>query len=357
VSRPVEWTTDRLKAFEALGNGRENIRPLVSAWQRPAAAAANMGAGHAAIFTKVSFVTALDLIKLPELMELTSGRPEIVVALIDGPVAIYHPDLAGDNIREASGSGGRVSCAMAESAACLHGTFVAGILSAKRGSTAPAICPGCTLLVRPVFAEAAAGYQESPSAEPRELASAILECAAAGARVINLSLALTHSSSQARLALSQALDLAARRGIIIVAAAGNRGILGSTAITAHPWVITVAACDRRGKPLDDSNLGHSIGRHGLLAPGEQITSLGSGGAPLTLGGTSTAAPFVTGAIALVWSLFPSASAAGLRLAIAEAHAGSRASVTPPLLNAWAAYQRLLTADAWRGNHARGQGRH
>jgi subtilisin family serine protease len=292
-------------------------------------------------------MTALDLVKLPELMELTSGRPEIIVALIDGPVAINHPDLAGDNIREVSGVAGRGSCVMAESVACLHGTFVAGILSAKRGSGAPAICPGCTLLVRPVFAEAAAEYLESPSAEPRELASAILECAAAGARIINLSLALMQSSSQARLALSQALDLAARRGVIIVAAAGNQSILGSTAITAHPWVITVAACDLRGKPLNNSNLGHSIGRHGLLAPGERTTSLGSGGEPLTLGGTSAAAPFVTGAIALVWSLFPSASAAVLRLAIAETHTGARASVTPPLLNAWAAYQRVFTADLRR----------
>jgi subtilisin family serine protease len=292
-------------------------------------------------------MTALDLVKLPELMELTSGRSEIAVALIDGPVAINHTDLAGDNIREISGAGGRGSCAVAASVACLHGTFVAGVLSAKRGAAAPAICPGCTLLVRPIFSEAAAGNLESPSAEPRELASAILECAAAGARIINLSLAVTRSSPQARLALSQALDHAAGRGVIVVAAAGNQGMLGSTVITAHPWVIPVAACDVRGKPLNESNLGHSIGRHGLLAPGEQITSLGSEGGPLTLGGTSAAAPFVTGAIALVWSLFPSASAATLRLATAGAHAGVRANVTPPLLNARAAYQLALSAHSRR----------
>jgi subtilisin family serine protease len=169
-----------------------------------------------------------------------------------------------------------------------------------------------------------------PSAEPRELASAIVECVEAGARVINLSLALMQSSSQTRLALSQALDHAIGRGVIIVAAAGNQGMLGSTVITAHPWVIPVAACDLRGNPLSESNLGHSIGRRGLTAPGEQITSLGSEGKPLTLGGTSAATPFVTGTIALVWSLFPSASAAGLRLAIAQARAGPRATVTPPL---------------------------
>jgi subtilisin family serine protease len=281
-------------------------------------------------------MTPLGLVKLPSLMELSTGRSDIAVGLIDGPVAIGHSDLAATNIRETPGAA--AACAEATSAACLHGTFVAGVLSAKRGSGAPAICPDCTLLVRPVFAEAATGNLESPSAEPEELAAAILACIEAGARVINLSLALMQSSPQARRALLDALDHAARQGVLIVAAAGNQGAVGGTIITAHPWVVPVGACDLRGKPLNESNLGHSIGRRGLLAPGEQVTSLGSEGEPLTLGGTSVAAPFVTGAIALIWSLIPVASGAELRLAILQAHARARATVTPPLLNAWTAYQ-------------------
>jgi hypothetical protein len=35
----------------------------------------------------------LDLVKLSPLMERGEGRPEIRVALIDGPVALGHPDL------------------------------------------------------------------------------------------------------------------------------------------------------------------------------------------------------------------------------------------------------------------------
>lgn len=269
-----------------------------------------------------------------------------MVGLIDGPVAIKHSDLAAQNVREVRGAVSG-TCTKAASAACLHGTFVAGILCAKRGSAAPAICPSCTLLVRPVFAETASGNVESPSAEPEELAAAILVCIEAGARVINLSLALMHSSAQAKLALLQALDHAARRGVIIVAAAGNQSTIGSTVITAHPWVIPVAACDLSGKPLNETNLGRSIGRRGFRAPGEQITSLSSEGEPLTLGGTSAAAPFVTGAIALAWSLFPAASAAELRLAFMHAHAQTRTNVTPPLLNAWAAYQVLLATHSRR----------
>jgi subtilisin family serine protease len=289
-------------------------------------------------------MTALDLVKLPRLMELTAGRPDIMVGLIDGPVAISHSDLAG-NIREVPGAA--AACAQATSAACLHGTFVAGLLCAKRGSPAPAICPSCTLLVRPVFSETASNNVELPSATPEELATAILGCIKAGARAINLSVALLQSSIQARLALVQALDYAARQEVIIVAAAGNQGTVGSTAITGHPWVIPVAACALSGKPLDQSNLGHSIGRRGLRAPGEQIKSLGSEGEPLTLSGTSAATPFVTGAIALVWSLLPSASGAELRLAFVRAHARARSTVTPPLLNAWAAHQVLVANHSMR----------
>ena len=222
-----------------------------------------------------------------------------------------------------------------------------GILSAKRGSIAPAVCPSCTLIVRPVFAEAVAADLNAPSAEPEELAEAILACIDEGARVINLSLALMQSSPQARVVLLQALDHAARRGVLIVAAAGNQGMVGGTIITAHPWVLPVGACDPRGAPLNQSNLGHSIGRRGLLAPGEQITSLGSQGEPLTFGGTSAAAPFVTGAIALIWSLFPAASGPEMRLALLHAHARARATVTPPLLNAWAVYQAMLATQPMR----------
>ena len=44
-------------------------------------------------------------------------------------------------------------------------------------------------------------------------------------------------------------------------------------------LIPVAACDLQGRPLNESNLGSSIGRRGLMAPGVAITSLGRNGKP------------------------------------------------------------------------------
>ena len=283
----------------------------------------------------------LDLVKLTALMEFTGGSPEINVGLIDGPVTMAHPDLAGANIHELNGKvSGR--CVQANSIACLHGTFVAGILCAGRTSAAPAICPNCTLLVRPIFREAMLGNESIPSATPQELAAAIIECIEAGARVLNLSAALVQPSSKGERELKEALDYAARRGVMIVVAAGNQGTVGSTAITRHWWVIPVTACDLRGRPMNLSNLGSSIGRRGLSAPGDEVTSLTTDGKPLTSGGTSVAAPFVTGAIALLWSEFPVATAAQIRLAITKAHAPRRASVVPALLDAWATYQIMAT---------------
>ena len=100
----------------------------------------------------------------------------------------------------------------------------------------------------------------------------------------------------------------------MVAAAGNQGSIGSTPITRHPWVIPVIACDREGRPIGQSNLGNSIGRRGLSAPGDQITGLGPRANP-SRWGAQRRGPFVTGAIALLWSAFPAATATEVKSAV------------------------------------------
>jgi subtilisin family serine protease len=283
-------------------------------------------------------MSQIRLVRLDLLMKLSRGRSEIVIGLIDGPVAMDHPDLQSNHIRFAGRSG--FACSSSDSVACRHGTFVAGILFAQRGSPAPAICPDCSLLLRPIFPERDSSNGEMPSAAPTELAAAIVEVVEADARIINLSAALLQPASHTRESLQHALDFAAARGVITVAAAGNQGTLGSSIITRHPWVIPVTGCDLQGRPTTESNLGSSIGRRGLAAPGENVTSLGTDGKPETFGGTSAAAPFVTGAIALLWSQFPSASAARIKLAVTQAGRVSRRRIAPPLLDAWAAYQAM-----------------
>jgi subtilisin family serine protease len=284
----------------------------------------------------------LDIVHLTALMKRTSGRPEIAVGLIDGPVLLTHPDFADQSIQEVPGSM-RGVCARAESDACRHGTFVAGVLFGRRGSLAPAICPNCTLLVRPIFLEQSDATGVMLTATPEELAGAIIDCVDAGARLLNLSAAVARPSPKGDRELEEALGYADSRGVISVAAAGNQGMVGSSAIIRHPSVIPVAACNLLGKPLSESNLGSSIGRRGLMAPGEAIASLGTKSRHQTLSGTSVAAPFVTGTTALLWSEFPRAGSSHIKLAVTLGRFAPRRTIAPPLLNAWAAYQSMTAS--------------
>jgi subtilisin family serine protease len=279
-------------------------------------------------------------------MALTTGSPDVKIGLIDGPVFTGHPELASEHILALSGKHPN-SCTAAHSAACQHGTFIAGILVAKRTSPTPGICSDCTLLARPIFPERIAGKEQIPVTTPRELAKAILECMNAGVRVINLSLALAEPSLNEEPTLQEALQEAVKRGVIVVAAAGNQGTLGTSEITRHPWVIPVVACDHAGRPMNDSNISHSIGKRGVSSPGESIVGLNPDQRSFTLSGTSVAAPFVTGTVALLWSEFPSVTAAQIKLAILQASVPKRSAMIPPLLNAMMAYRYLQSVNTRR----------
>ena len=283
----------------------------------------------------------LELVEMSTLLAAAKGRSEIIIGMIDGPVQTSHPDLREAKISIVS-SGSGVTCQMAESPACLHGTFVSGILSAKRGSDAPAISPGCTLLVRPIFCEAI-DLRQCPIVTPQHLASAITQTVEAGAKVINLSLGLGSTALEDHPDLRESFDYAFAKGVLLVGAAGNHGRIGCVPLFNHAWLIPVVACDLQGRAQPSSNLGPSIGKRGLMAPGVGITSLSSSGGYTKMSGTSVAAPFVTGVIALLWSLFPKAKAENLRQAILLPGTPRR-NIVPPLMNAAASWQVLRASN-------------
>ena len=279
-------------------------------------------------------------------MARTSGNPHVVVAMIDGPVLTSHPDLAA-SIRELPGSGRSLPFAGQRWDYQL-GTFTAGMLCARRDSSAPAICPGCTLLVRCVPTEATDLVTRAPRAQSADVAAAIIECVDEGARVINLGVQLEHPASSSSDALRAALDHAADRGVGIVAAADDDGRADASPIAEHRWVIPVVAYDSLGKPIADTNLSPAIERRGLGAPGVDITSLGTGSEVVTLTGATVPLAFVTGTIALLQSEFPAVSLGGIKFALTQGYSAGRPSSIPPLLNAWAAYQFLKSAKPGGG---------
>ncbi|MFF2542542.1 S8 family serine peptidase [Kitasatospora sp. NPDC058063] len=299
----------------------------------------------------------LDLVGLTPLMARSAGRPEVAVGVLDGLVAVGQPAFAGRRLRVLPGrpdaTGGTAGagsvCATAGDGPCVHGSFVAGVLSADRASPSPGICPDCTLLIRPVFA----GHRADPAAVPagcptplsasaEELAAAVVQAVDAGARVLNLSVAPARPSGGGHRELTAALDHAAARGVLTVVAAGNQGRLGGSVLTRHPWTIPVVGYDGPGRPMGLSNLGGSIGARGVGAPGQAVVHLNPGERPLVLSGTSVAVPFVTGTLALLLSCFPRAAPAEVRAAVLRGatRTSARRSVVPPLLDAWAAYEIL-----------------
>ena len=156
--------------------------------------------------------------------------------------------------------------------------------------------------------------------------------------------------------LEQALDYAAARGVITVAAAGNQGTVGSSAITRHPWVIPVAGCDLRGRPTAESNLGSSIGRRGLGAPAEDIASLGTNGKPREFHGHQRGGAVRDrgDCVALV-GVSRRQRRPDVKLALLQAGGAAANSIAPPLLDAWAAYEshgRRLGRDEYGEEEAR-----
>lgn len=285
----------------------------------------------------------LQLVKLNRLMEVNRGDRALKIGIVDGPVEFSHIGLAGVSFQVINTAAG---CLKDNSAACLHGTFATGMLAAQRGSSAAAICPDCTFIVRPVFCELPSADQSCPETTPEELAQAVIETVNAGARVINLSMGLSNSALLDYQELKEAFDYACLRGVIIVGAAGNQGRIGPVPLFTHPWVIPVVACDQTGRLYARSNLGPSIGRRGLMAPGVNISSACSTGGYMTMTGTSVAVPFVTGAIALLWTSFPDLSACEIRNAILLPDA-ARKSVVPPLLDAERSWRALAGNAAAR----------
>ncbi|MFE5854275.1 S8 family serine peptidase [Streptomyces sp. NPDC056500] len=280
---------------------------------------------------------ALESVRLSALTARTAGRPDVAVGVVDGTIDPDHPDLARQSVRFV----GAAVPAPTPGAPPGHGTLVVSSLAARPTAQNPGICPGCSFVVRSVPGV------DSPPATPADLADALADVVAAGARVVNLSLALERLPAEGTDndlgidVLLDAVELARRHGVLVVAAAGNDGEFGGSPLVRHPWVIPVVACDDSGRPLPTSTLGRAIGRHGLTAPALPRRLSGRG-----LSGTSAAAPVVTGAVALLWSLFPGACAHAVRDAITQARLPARrTSVVPPLLDASYAYDVLRTISA------------
>jgi hypothetical protein len=164
---------------------------------------------------------------LPELHRVATGR-DVRIAVIDSGVAARHPDLRGQIAVARNFVDARPM--PAES----HGTQVAGVIAARAGNGLgmAGIAPDSRLLALRACWETAGA--SSASCSSFTLARALQFAIDARAQVFNLSLAGPRDVLLGRL-----LDVALRRGIVVVAAASNARDYPAS----HPGVIAVSADD------------------------------------------------------------------------------------------------------------------
>ncbi|WP_242772066.1 Ig-like domain-containing protein [Brevibacillus parabrevis] len=112
-------------------------------------------------------------------------------------------------------------------------------------------------------------------------------------------------------ALHDQIKRANEHGILVIAAAGNRGLGEETELfpAQYAETISVGAVDREDQRADFSSVGKELD---LMAPGVDIRSTAPGGDFQTRSGTSLAAPHVAGAAAVIWSAKGNISSAELR---------------------------------------------
>jgi subtilisin family serine protease len=130
-----------------------------------------------------------------------------------------------------------------------------------------------------------------------------------GARVLNMSFGGPAPTG----ALQAAVQYAASRGAVLVAAAGNSGVDTPFYPAAYPEVIGVAATTDADVRYSWSNFGSWVQ---VAAPGCN-TAPGLGGGYLVFCGTSAAAPMVSGIAGLAVALNPRASGTEIQAAIAH----------------------------------------
>lgn len=284
--------------------------------------------------------------------EIHSGDPAFIVAIIDTGIDLTHPDLI-DNLWQNAGETGRDNEGRDKKTNGVdddgngyiddvhgwdfvnqnnqpqdddlesHGTHVAGIIGA-RGNNAEGIAGiNWRLSLMPLK-----GLDERGDGDLFEIAAAYTYAIEHGARVVNASYAypqncnLTAPSQTELEVLTRARDA----GVLVVAAAGNFGC-DNDQNSVYPGgydldnILSVAATDPDDRKVSWSNYGANT--VDLGAPGINIYStvmrntsgLGGRNQYDFLSGTSMAAPQVSGAAALLWSLNPQLSYLQIREAL------------------------------------------
>jgi hypothetical protein len=272
----------------------------------------NTGQAHPWFFTSDSVGTPGCDINMEAAWEVTRGNSNIIIGLVDSGVDLTHPEFSGrilpgyDFINNDDDPTDDLG----------HGTKCAGIMAAAVDNQEgiAGVAPLCLLLPVKVLDQDGNGWASIT-------AQGIIYAVDNGARVVNISLGGSGSSSTLEAAVSYAYD----HGATLVCSAGNEDEIQVNYPASYDETICVAAlspCCERANPSSCDNewwWGSSYGEWvDVTAPGVRMHTTAIGGGYVDdFNGTSAATPLVTGIVALMLSINPLLDVEEIRTILAE----------------------------------------
>ncbi len=226
---------------------------------------------------------------------VTTGTPDVKVAVVDTGIDYSHPDFGG---RVAKGFDfiNNDEDAMDDH---YHGTHCAGSIAAGIGNGGVVgVAPNVSMVAVKVLSKSGSGSYAG-------VASGIVYAADSGAQIISMSLG-GPSTSQA---IDDAVAHAKSKGALVVVAMGNDNSERPSYPAGSPGVMAVGSTTSSDTRSSFSNFGKHIS---VGAPGSDILSTVPGGKYKVLSGTSMATPHTAGLCALVKSRFPEFTADQIR---------------------------------------------
>lgn len=193
-----------------------------------------------------------------------------------------------------------------------HGTFVASVAAgANDGISTHGVAFDAQILALRTDDGDSCSQADGCSHFDIDIAAAIDVADQAGAKVANLSL----GGGGAAFSLRSAIDRATQNGMIVVISAGNDGdaepdsfaLVGQTR-NANGRVLIAGYVDDNNVISANSNRAGNAADIFVVAPGVNILATGLDEERFLVSGSSFAAPHVSGAIAVLYDLFPNLSA-------------------------------------------------